>query len=489
VLRTRQGCFSLRCARVVGIKFGHCHALLARRNASAADHAAANVLNASLHTEDSLPGELGTGSDVYYAFVPMAPRPTKAFIRAAASASAGQGAAHPHEVLFVVLASCNLPKRLQMLHKTWCRETGVQCWAYTDCEQRYLNRRFAPIRFVPPSAYMHAYGHAPLASSCCAQGLPRTDGGPSQFFCHSHRHRTLQPQYRFLPAMAHARASNFGAFRTSLKWLAVLDDDTWVSVPRLLHTLSRINHTLPVYLGDFVKAVGNRTHWRQPYACGGAGTILSGTAVVQTDFGSCARAFNNTCQQSDWMVGRCVRASGVVALTSLSCRACGRPVYANARRRTPSAKLQTRLEASCAFAQYTDTLMSKHEHALVTRARVENVSADERSRAEWFRHAVSGPTTVHLNVFEREQTRGLLWAYCSGRQCGAGGPQCNAVTSGWEWQQAQAQAALVPRAAASQRTAAAPVCAQQQRARGGWQRASTLLAPRTLLRSVGKLAV
>ena len=82
-----------------------------------------------------------------------------------------------------------------------------------------------------------------------------------------------------------------------------------------------------VQLGDFVPALQNATHWVRPFACGGAGTVLSRAAVVQTDFASCARRFDRSCLQSDWMISYCLGPS-VLPLTRFGCSAawsnCGR---------------------------------------------------------------------------------------------------------------------------------------------------------------------
>ena len=44
--------------------------------------------------------------------------------------------------------------------------------------------------------------------------------------------------------------------------------------------LGGYRHELPLQLGDFVPAENvNATHWKRPFACGGAGTVLSRAAL------------------------------------------------------------------------------------------------------------------------------------------------------------------------------------------------------------------
>ena len=85
----------------------------------------------------------------------------------------------------------------------------------------------------------------------------------------------------------------------------LLDDDSWVGVPRLLTVLQQHDHTQRLQLGDFVPSPHlNATHWKRPFACGGAGTVLSRAAVTATDVGGCMRDMHNSCMQSDWMLVR-----------------------------------------------------------------------------------------------------------------------------------------------------------------------------------------
>ena len=87
------------------------------------------------------------------------------------------------------------------------------------------------ITLVPASAYAVPFARARSGphSNCCD---PNVDfemenntwngRGPSANFCDGHREKTLQAQYRFLPALAHARAKRGAAFRKgALDWLVM----------------------------------------------------------------------------------------------------------------------------------------------------------------------------------------------------------------------------------------------------------------------------
>ena len=58
------------------------------------------------------------------------------------------------------------------------------------------------------------------------------------------------------------------------------------------------------------------------FACGGAGTLLSRAAMLDTDFKSCGQRFAQGCFQSDWMIGKCVEQAGVAPSMKLSCGLC-----------------------------------------------------------------------------------------------------------------------------------------------------------------------
>lgn len=130
-----------------------------------------------------------------------------------------------------------------------------------------------------------------------------------------------------------------------------MDDDSWVSLPRLLQVLSAHNHRHPTQLGDFIKPnVVNETHWRRPFACGGAGYVLSRAAMRAVDWRHCMRQFGGSCLQSDWMIGRCIEATRVTAITGLACGTClAKPSFAVSKY---SKELRRQLlDGQCAFAQ------------------------------------------------------------------------------------------------------------------------------------------
>ena len=154
-------------------------------------------------------------------------------------------------------------------------------------------------------------------------------------------------QLRYLPALEHARRENMQQFRSgALKWLVQLDDDSVVNVQNLLHLLARHNPMELLQLGDFSWFYENETHWRRPYACGGAGTVFSAAAVVATDFGGCAHRFSRACLQSDWMIGMCAGEHQVGVAEKYSCQ-CGALV--NDDKRIPEFTRFIQQTSGCSF--------------------------------------------------------------------------------------------------------------------------------------------
>lgn len=222
----------------------------------------------------------------------------------------------------------------------------VSCVAYADGD--ISTRVQTHLKLIKPQDYLHAGHEAP--HDCCnfsdrrrtprkaaaLGGSIRTEG--TTFFCEAHRAKTLAAQYRFLPALAHARnelvraknAKHVGSHRQrQFDWMVLLDDDSEVNINALFAQLDGLDHTKPTFAGDIVS-------WDQPppwdllghfslkgeFACGGAGLALSRQAVLQADFEACAQLLHQGCYQSDWMVGQCLKQYGVMPLHHLSCGLC-----------------------------------------------------------------------------------------------------------------------------------------------------------------------
>ena len=126
-----------------------------------------------------------------------------------------------------------------------------------------------------------------MPKSCCTR-RSRHGSRSSRFFCTSHHAATLHAQYRFLPALRHVQAS--AAFASgAFKWIVLIDDDTFVFVPRLLSLLARLDAESPIYAGDFGSS-GDAARLHVPrFACGGGGSVLSAAAVRRMDVARCMR--------------------------------------------------------------------------------------------------------------------------------------------------------------------------------------------------------
>ena len=144
---------------------------------------------------------------------------------------------------------------------------------------------------------------------------------PTQLFCASHRARTLNAQYRYLPALLQVQQSE-AVRRGEVRWVVVVDDDAFVFVPRLLWILSRLNATAPLYLGDFGSSTEAIAMGIPHFACGGAGSVLSVGALRAMSVHACLTKYHARCMQSDWMVGGCARSHGVMELRELGCGTC-----------------------------------------------------------------------------------------------------------------------------------------------------------------------
>ena len=137
------------------------------------------------------------------------------------------------------------------------------CLAYTDNEEHTPEGIPSTMQLVRPSEYLLGASNGP--SDCCtysdaASEIERTnqptDRSSGLFFCKPHRRKTLSAQYRFLPALAHARRSFFQA-SIEAQWFILLDDDSRVNPQLLAASLDGVDASHAVYLGDFIRWKGS----------------------------------------------------------------------------------------------------------------------------------------------------------------------------------------------------------------------------------------
>ena len=185
----------------------------------------------------------------YHAFSPIVRKPP----HSAALGRSGGAPLEARQLLIAVLASCALPDRLRVADETWCsphHHDGVRCVAYVDCDEPPPT---TGALIVPASEYMDPW-HAPHGECCDEEVKYRApdgwDGvGPSRYYCASegpysqHAMQTLAAQYRFMPALRHATSLHM---RDDTRWLVMVDDDSWVALPRLLQVLDEHNHEEPL---------------------------------------------------------------------------------------------------------------------------------------------------------------------------------------------------------------------------------------------------
>lgn len=247
-----------------------------------------------------------------------------------------------------------------------CAHASIaHCVAFLDTVKgahRYLRRPDIPagkFRLVRPQEFATNPSNK-RGFACCKAGKDRRISDQrDMFFCKVHIAMTLASQYRFLPALQFLREAEpyaAGWRSGALGWLALVDDDSYVDMGRLARLLlaggaahARLDESQPLYLGDMAGPWANSA-----FACGGAGSILSRAAVQRTDFGECSRNLNETCAQSDWMIGACVKHAGVRTLNEFSCGLC-----ATSCDQPRFEKLQHAVKSGCAFAQLTTVCPSQ----------------------------------------------------------------------------------------------------------------------------------
>jgi hypothetical protein len=153
-------------------------------------------------------------------------------------------------ILFMVMGSSRFRHRTLLIQRTWCSDEGVRCLFFDDSspvgsdpldDEVGTDTQRDELPFVRVQV-----GDPP--KRCCQQSARRYRNVP--FFCERHRAATLHAQYRFLPALHLVRDS--AAFRAgAFRWVVLVDDDSYVYARRLRWLLARLNHSKPLYLGDF----------------------------------------------------------------------------------------------------------------------------------------------------------------------------------------------------------------------------------------------
>lgn len=213
-----------------------------------------------------------------------------------------------------------------MAHSHWCAAAGLRCRFVAD----------APFAGqLPAGMDWIALPTRPPPGGCCRKG------GGGGFFCSPHRRQTLAAQYRYLPALHQAAVARLR--RSPLRWVVLLDDDSFVFAGNLLRLLARHDHRQPVLLGELRQRPGARG---AAYACGGAGVALSRAAALRLNLPHCIARLRHRCMQSDWMLADCARAHGLRFEGKHGCGSCAVATSAEA-----DGALHERLLRGCHFLQ------------------------------------------------------------------------------------------------------------------------------------------
>ncbi|KAG8470534.1 hypothetical protein KFE25_008955 [Diacronema lutheri] len=256
-------------------------------------------------------------------------------------------ALRPSHIQFVVMASKQLRHKAHLAYHTWCAIRGVRCLFIVDT---YFGdgrgRHMMPMFRVPAARTIDP-------SRCCRGG--------HGFFCRKHRQDTLAAQYRFLPALQHVK-SLAHVQAGDVRWVIIVDDDSFVFVGNLLRLLRTLDPRRPLYFGD--------VHPGRPIVCGGGGSVFSIGAIQKMDVDRCIWAMHRVCMQSDWMLGECAHRAGVQMLTDYGCHTCA----AGARRwyRTVEAALPR-----CFFMQEVDPFLERLPLDTPTPAIIHGIAPDQ----------------------------------------------------------------------------------------------------------------
>ena len=228
---------------------------------------------------------------------PAAPHPrTSASSGANASANASSSARvdPPCDILYAVLTGAeHHADRAATVKRTWC-SAPCGCIFFSDAPSDELSTVSISVDGLPPG--LSVYNRA---------------------------------QLRYLPALHYVRgllrARATPRYR-EVKWLILVDDDTFVFRRNLRDALAPLNPSTPVYTGDVVPddwlpitrdgaghelGVSSST----PFVNGGGGSVFSTAALLRMDTEGCVNASLPDRPwwrwQSDWMIGACAAAAGI----------------------------------------------------------------------------------------------------------------------------------------------------------------------------------
>ena len=137
----------------------------------------------------------------------------------------------PTELLVLVIGTPARHERLHLLRATWLRD--VPHIFYSDAAASPQHVKSKGSRAPPNTRFVPNFQHGLSGDGW----MGRTAG-----------------DYKALHALLDANSTRAGSF----KWIAIIDDDTTIRLPRLLKVLSRVDHTQPLLLGTAVIDRGTR---------------------------------------------------------------------------------------------------------------------------------------------------------------------------------------------------------------------------------------
>ena len=327
-------------------------------------------------------------------------------------------------VLIMILTSYSTRSKLPDTAIFACEKPSVRCVAYSD---EVFPMRTPHLPLLAPR--MPSNWITPSKEQCCLENA-KFCGADSQ------EARRLPFQQRLWYHLNHVLQSNVAHFRSgAIQWFVQIDDDSLLNADRLLRVLTSLDHTHPVYMGDFL--MGTPNEWKHPrlrrpegvstsdwwgskaswweaavlqmndgpgragparFTCSGAGIVLSSAAVQRMDVAECASQLSSRgCFNVDWKAGACANAFGVQNILNVSCNLCGR--------RRDIEEVIKRLESgACSFAHVTpDSFVVRESHML-----------PNLCQALWRKAAISHGTEqacTHVLPNDKEGPKRSFWRF------------------------------------------------------------------------------
>ena len=197
------------------------------------------------------------------------------------------------DVLFVIIASnCGIIQRIRQSWATQVPSSNIAMYSPYHCgnDSIYLPRNFK------------------IDNTKCCKNNP--------FFCAKHRSAVLKYQSYYVDVAKHV--SNH-IIQKKNKWIAFLDDDTWVNPIRLNMLLTKYNNKRLLHIAHYIKH--SKHHPKYKTFCGGAGHLFTYNSFKIINW---SIPLNQSCKQSDWTISEYIQMfPAIERIDKEGCKMCG----------------------------------------------------------------------------------------------------------------------------------------------------------------------